>query len=116
MRLDPDFWRGRSVLVTGHTGFKGSWLALWLSRLGARVSGLSLAPPTTPSLYVLARVGEVADEHDGDVADAATVADVLAAERPDVVFHLAAQPLVRRSFQEPASTWASNVMGTVNVL
>jgi CDP-glucose 4,6-dehydratase len=114
--VDPDFWRGRRVLLTGHTGFKGAWLALWLQRLGARVTGFSLGVPTRPSLYEIARVGEDMDSVEGDVRDFPALAAALAAARAEVVIHMAAQSLVRRSFAEPRTTYEVNVMGTVNLL
>lgn len=116
--IDPDFWHDRSVLLTGHTGFKGAWLSLWLQSLGARVTGLAPAmPPTAPSLYALARVGEhMTGELTGDIRDATAVLDAVRAARPEVVLHLAAQPMVRLSLREPALTFAVNVLGTVNVL
>jgi CDP-glucose 4,6-dehydratase len=116
--IDRDFWAGRRVLLTGHTGFKGAWLALWLQELGARVTGLAapLGAPTRPSLYELARVGEGMREREADVRDAGALLEAVAQERPEVVLHLAAQPLVRRSYEEPVLTYAVNVMGTVNVL
>lgn len=110
------FWRGKRVLVTGHTGFKGSWLALWLVQLGAKVSGYALAPPTLPSLFELAQIGELVDSHLGDVRDGETLSRITDTARPEIVFHLAAQPLVRESYKEPVATYATNVMGTVNLL
>jgi CDP-glucose 4,6-dehydratase len=117
MQIDPELWRGRSVLITGHTGFKGAWLALWLQSLGARVTGLAPDAPTQPSLYALARVGEhMGGELAIDVRDALAVHEAVRATRPEIVLHLAAQPMVRRSLREPALTYAVNVTGTVNVL
>ena len=95
--VDHDFWAGRRVLLTGHTGFKGAWLSLWLQALGARVTGLAPGPPTSPSLYELARVGDGLRERAVDVRDARAVRDAIVEERPEIVLHLAAQPLVRRS-------------------
>ncbi len=115
--IDPDFWAGRRVLLTGHTGFKGAWLSLWLQALGAKVSGLAPGAPTQPSLYELARVAAGMEaEHAVDVRDAEGVRAALREERPEVVLHLAAQPMVRRSLRDPAMTYAVNVLGTVNVL
>jgi CDP-glucose 4,6-dehydratase len=115
--IDADFWAGRRVLLTGHTGFKGAWTALWLQALGAKVSGLAPGAPTKPSLYELARVGAGMErEHAIDVRDAEQVRAALHQERPEVVLHLAAQPMVRRSLRDPAMTYAVNVLGTVNVL
>jgi CDP-glucose 4,6-dehydratase len=114
--VDPGFWRDRRVLVTGHSGFKGAWLALWLQSLGARVTGFSSGLPTHPSLHELARVSEGMESIEGDVRDAESVARAVAAGEPEVVIHMAAQSLVRRSFAEPRDTYATNVMGTVNVL
>lgn len=107
-------YSGRRVLVTGHTGFKGSWLGLWLHALGAHVSGLALDPPSEPSHWELLQLS--ATDHRVDIRDEAAVRRVFAAEQPEIVFHLAAQPLVRRSYREPVGTWATNVMGTVHVL
>ncbi len=117
-KVDPAFWRGRSVLLTGHTGFKGAWLSLWLQSLGARVVGLSLGePPTEPSLYALARVGErMAGSVACDIRDSSALAAAVLAARPEIVIHMAAQPLVRRSFAAPRETYDTNVLGTVNLL
>lgn len=113
-------WReafvGKRILVTGHTGFKGSWLSLWLNRLGAQVFGCALAPPTTPAMFDLCSIGDVIDHHVADIRDAAAVQRRVAEVRPEVVFHLAAQPIVRLSFSDPLGTFASNVMGTAHVL
>ena len=116
--IDPDFWSHRSVLLTGHTGFKGAWLSLWLQSLGARVTGLAPAmPPTAPSLYALADVGShMARELQIDVRDAPAMLDAVRSTRPDVVLHLAAQPMVRMSLRAPALTFEVNVLGAVNVL
>jgi CDP-glucose 4,6-dehydratase len=104
------------VLVTGHTGFKGAWLSLWLQSLGAEVTGLARSVPTRPSLYALADIGAHMRELEADVRDASAVREALQQARPEVVLHLAAQPLVRRSLRDPAMTYEVNVMGTVNVL
>jgi CDP-glucose 4,6-dehydratase len=112
-----DFFRHKRVLLTGHTGFKGSWLALWLHRLGARVSGLALDPATTPSLFDLASVGSrLAADHRVDLRDREAVARVVELEAPEIVFHLAAQPIVKTSYAQPLETFATNVMGTLHVL
>jgi CDP-glucose 4,6-dehydratase len=110
-----EFWRDRRVFLTGHTGFKGSWLALWLSEMGAKVTGFAL-PAEHPSLFEQARVGELVEHFEGDIRDSDAVEAVMRACDPEVVFHLAAQPLVRRSYAEPRETFATNVQGTVNVL
>ncbi len=113
---ERDFWAGRRVLVTGHTGFKGAWLGLWLGELGAHVAGYARDVPTDPSLYALAGVGDGLEHVEGDVRDAERVAETVRRVAPEVVFHLAAQPFVRRSFREPVETYATNVMGTVHLL
>jgi CDP-glucose 4,6-dehydratase len=112
----PSFWHGRRVLVTGHTGFKGAWLSLWLRDLGAEVTGFSLGAPSEPALFDLARVGEGMRSLAGDVRDLGAVERAVAQSRAEVVLHLAAQPIVRRSFHDPVGTYATNVMGTVHVL
>jgi CDP-glucose 4,6-dehydratase len=116
--VDPDFWRDRRVLLTGHTGFKGAWLTLWLQLLGAHITGFSLRdPPTEPSLYELARVEEgMEGSIGGDVRDFAMLARALDRAQPEVVVHMAAQSLVRRSYANPRETYEVNVMGTVNLL
>ena len=114
--LDPSFWHGRSVFVTGHTGFKGSWLSLWLQGMGARVHGYALAPDTSPALFDIARVGEGMNHRIGDICDLAGLHAALQAAQPEIVFHLAAQSLVREGYRDPLGTLAANVMGTANVL
>jgi CDP-glucose 4,6-dehydratase len=113
---DPAFWAGRSVLVTGHTGFKGAWLSLWLGRLGARVSGLALAPETNPNLFDGAGLSGQIDSHIGDIRTLETVRGCFGATAPEIVIHMAAQALVRPSYRDPLGTYATNVMGTAHVL
>lgn len=110
------FWRGRRVFLTGHTGFKGGWLSLWLNRLGASVVGYSLAPPTEPNLFSLAGIDTVVESHIGDVRDRDCLARALKQSGAEIVFHLAAQPLVREGYADPVGTFETNVMGTVNLL
>lgn len=114
--MTPSFWSGRRVFITGHTGFKGGWLSLWLQSLGAELAGYALAPPTRPSLFELAAIDEHMISTIADIRDGDRLAVALAAHRPEVVFHLAAQPLVRASYVDPVGTFATNVMGTVNLL
>jgi len=116
LELNRAFWRGRRIFVTGHTGFKGSWLVLWLRHLGADVTGYAIDVPTTPSLYESANVGDEIESVVGDVRDLPALTGAMRRARPEVVFHLAAQSLVRRSYDEPAQTFATNVLGTVNIL
>ncbi len=114
--IDHAFWRDRRVLLTGHTGFKGAWLSLWLERMGATVTGLALPPDTEPSLYTLLQ--PFADQRSrlGDIRDPAAVKNAVKTARPQIVIHMAAQALVRRSYRDPAATFAANVMGTVHLL
>lgn len=114
--MNPDFWQGKCVLLTGHTGFKGSWLSLWLQSMGAQVVGYALAPPTKPSLFEVASVGAGMTSIVGDVCDLAHLKAVFAEHQPEIVIHMAAQTLVRYSYREPVETYATNVMGTVNLL
>jgi CDP-glucose 4,6-dehydratase len=110
------FWSGKRVLVTGHTGFKGAWLCLWLEQLGAEVVGVSSGRATEPSLFELASVGDGVESVEADVRDAARMRDILRERRPEVVIHLAAQSLVRRSYEQPLETYEVNTLGTANVL
>jgi CDP-glucose 4,6-dehydratase len=114
--VTPDRWKGRQVFVTGHTGFKGSWLTAMLRSFGADVTGYALAPPTSPSMFATLDLKSNIRHVVGDIRDADRLAEVIAESRADTVFHLAAQPLVRQSYVDPVGTYATNVMGTVNVL
>jgi CDP-glucose 4,6-dehydratase len=114
--LDPGFWRGKRVLLTGHTGFKGAWAAIWLNRLGAKVTGLALAPDQTPSLFELAAIDAITESLLVDLRDFATVERVLESRSFDLVLHMAAQPIVRTAIADPVATFASNVMGSVHLL
>lgn len=114
--VSPDFWRDKRVFLTGHTGFKGSWLSLWLQSMGAQVCGFALNPPTSPDLFTEARVAAGMQSVIGDIRDPAGIAETMAAFQPEIVIHMAAQPLVRLSYAEPVETYATNVMGTVHVL
>lgn len=111
-----NFYPGRKVLITGHTGFKGSWLALWLASLGAEVTGYALAPPSDPNLFNILHLDDAITHVTGDIRDEEKMADVFRISRPDIVFHLAAQSLVKRSYLEPKLTYETNVIGTVNLL
>ncbi|WP_217424143.1 CDP-glucose 4,6-dehydratase [Magnetospirillum sp. UT-4] len=114
--VDPGFWRGKSVFLTGHTGFKGAWLSLWLARLGASVHGYALEPPSTPNLFDLARIGQAVTDTRADLRDLDALLRAMDDARPDVVIHMAAQSLVRPGYEDPAGTFATNLMGTVHVL
>ena len=114
--MTPSFWHNKKVLITGHTGFKGSWLSLWLSSLGAQVTGYAFAPPTNPSLFDLANVADRIDSIIGDVRSLPDLRSLIEERHPEIVIHMAAQALVRRSYHDPVETFSSNVMGTVNVL
>ena len=114
--MNVSFWQGKRVLLTGHTGFKGSWLSLWLQSMGAQVVGYALAPPTNPSLFEVAEVGNGMTSIIGDIRDLERLRKVFVEHRPEIVIHMAAQPLVRYSYVEPVETYSTNVMGTVNLL
>lgn len=114
MKQFSNIYRNKRVLLTGHTGFKGSWLALWLTELGAQVTGLSLAPETEPNHWDLLKL--TVDDRRADIRNADVVSKIFTETKPEIVFHLAAQPLVRRSYRDPLETWSTNVMGTANVL
>ena len=113
---DAEFWSGKRVLVTGHTGFKGGWLTIWLHRMGAQVSGLSMSPLTSPNLFELALVDVVCRSYICDLRDQAEVARIVGEIAPDIVFHLAAQSLVHESYKSPIETFSTNVMGTAHLL
>jgi CDP-glucose 4,6-dehydratase len=116
VEVTPDFWRNKRVFLTGHTGFKGSWLALWLQKLGANVTGYSLAAPTLPNLFEIAHVADGMQSVHGDLRDFAKLVAAMIKAQPEIVIHMAAQSLVRHSYIEPVETYATNVMGTVNLL
>jgi CDP-glucose 4,6-dehydratase len=113
---DPAFWRGQRVLVTGHTGFKGGWLALWLAKLGARVHGYALAPDTEPNFFTLCGVEERLEHQVSDIRDLRALRSAVMAFQPRIIFHMAAQPLVRASYVRPMETYETNIMGTANLL
>lgn len=114
--VNAAFWQGKRVVLTGHTGFKGSWLSLWLQSMGAQVRGLSLEPPTEPALFHIANVAAGMDHHIADIRDYEKTRSLINEFKPEIVIHMAAQPLVRLSYQQPIDTYATNVMGTVHVL
>jgi len=114
--MNLQFWAGKRVFLTGHTGFKGSWLSLWLQTLGAELTGYALAPPTNPSLFDIARVADGMRTIIGDIRDLELIKKAMLETKPEMVIHLAAQPLVRYSYENPVATYATNVMGTVHLL
>ena len=115
-KINKAFWANKRVMITGHTGFKGSWLSLWLQTMGAYVTGYSLSPPTRPSLFEAARVAEGMKSVTGDVRDFDHVTAVISEHKPEIIIHMAAQSLVRYSYKNPLETYTTNVIGTVNVL
>lgn len=114
--MNPKFWQGKRVLLTGHTGFKGGWLSLWLQTMGAELKGLALEPPTTPSLFVQAEIARGMTSQVGDIRNYEVVHQAVKSFKPEIVIHMAAQPLVRYSYKNPVETYATNVMGTVHLL
>jgi len=114
--MNPAFWQGKRVLLTGHTGFKGSWLSLWLQSMGAQLMGYALPPSTDPNMFEIAEVGKGMVSITGDIRDLKHLQRVFAEHKPEIVIHMAAQPLVRYSYKEPVETYSTNVMGTVNLL
>jgi CDP-glucose 4,6-dehydratase len=115
--VDPNFWKGKRVFLTGHTGFKGGWLSLWLTSMGARVTGYALAPNTTLNLFKVLAIDSLIDKsHIADIRDLASLQEAMSQAKPDLVIHMAAQPLVRYAYANPVETYATNVMGTVHVL
>ncbi len=115
-QTNPAFWRGKRVLLTGHTGFKGSWLSLWLQSMGAVIRGVALEPPTEPALFKVAQVADGMEHRIADIRDYVAIQSLVHEFQPEIVIHMAAQPLVRLSYQQPIETYATNVMGTVHVL
>lgn len=116
LNVEEDFWDNKRVFITGHTGFKGSWLTLWLVAMGAKVKGYALLPPTTPSLFETIQLEDDIDHQIGDVRDLSLLRESLQSFEPEIVIHMAAQPLVRYSYDAPVETYSTNVMGTVNIL
>ena len=114
--MKTSFWNHKSVFVTGHTGFKGSWLSLWLQLVGAKVTGYATEPPTSPSLFELADVAHGMTSIKGDVRDASLLLKALRAAKPEIVIHMAAQPLVRESYADPVTTYNTNILGAVHLL
>ena len=115
-QFDRSYWHGRRVLVTGHTGFKGSWLAIWLDQLGCKVTGLSLKPSTDPALFEIGNISALCESHFVDIRNVKKVIGLVEKVQPEVVFHLAAQALVRQGYRDPINTFSTNTMGTANIL
>lgn len=115
-KVDATFWKGKRVFLTGHTGFKGSWLSLWLIKMGAEVKGFSLAPPTSPALFSVANIDKNMNSEMGDIRDLSQLTKSMTDFNPDILIHMAAQSLVRLSYSEPVATYATNVMGTIHIL
>jgi CDP-glucose 4,6-dehydratase len=116
MNFNKDFWRKKKVLITGHTGFKGSWLSFLLHKLGSDVFGYALEPPTNPSLFEVAEINEIVNSNIGDIRDYDNLLQIIQSLKPEIVIHMAAQPLVRESYNNPVKTYSINIMGTVNLL
>lgn len=116
MDIDRNFWQNKRIFLTGHTGFKGSWLSLWLSSLGAQVIGYALSPPSKPSMFEICQIDQITDSTLADIRDQESLTQALHAARADIVIHMAAQTLVRKSYQNPVETYSVNVLGTVNLL
>jgi CDP-glucose 4,6-dehydratase len=116
MTINKDFWNKKKILITGHTGFKGSWLCLILNRLGSDIYGYALPPPNNPAMFVEAKIGELVTSHTGDIRDYDQLASFIQSVRPEIIIHMAAQPLVRESYKNPVETYSVNIMGTVNLL
>lgn len=114
--IDQNFWKGKKIFVTGNTGFKGSWLCLWLHFMGADITGYALDPPTNPNFYELCKVNELIHHISADIRNSECLANAIADRKPEIIFHLAAQSLVRESYKNPVDTYTTNVMGTVNLL
>ena len=116
MEINSSFWSGRSVFVTGHTGFKGGWLAFWLTKLGAKVYGYSLEAPTNPNFFNIINLGnKIHKSFIGNICDLTEVTNSMQTAKPSIIFHMAAQPLVKKSYQDPIETFTTNIIGTMNI-
>src|ERR1035437_4679422 len=114
--VDKTFWQGRKVLITGHTGFKGSWLCMLLNTMGAEISGYALEPPTEPSLFDLCNINSFVNSTISDIRDFDSLLKKIDIEKPEIIIHMAAQPLVRLSYEDPIMTYQTNIIGTINLL